>query len=266
MLGTEQEYFFKDFFIIFSAIFGLIILVAVQLKNSGFRFRPLGRRQSDLSRFEKFNLQKHKLRFDINWSYSAFGFGIRLEEQHAIWQISVFTMKKINEKMPMHKIHGNFWYNFAKSKKETEKIMSPILRKLFNKYKDKLDSDKSIQLVNKDLRDYQLYSWLKNETHVHTAIYSFLDECIYIAGQFNLRPFLTIYLSNQVYLEISIPKNELLESIEKEFKNLYAVEFSVDNYYVKIKFWLAFCAENIPQICIKNYNQSNILNTERIAS
>ena len=259
MLGNEQEYLLKDFFIIISALFGLIILVFIQIKNLGFRFRPLGRRKTDLIKLTHLKHDKNDLIYDKNWIYNKNSFEIGLEDYYLVWHISLFKCKKVNLKVKLQKLHGRFWYKFSNSKLKTEKIMAPLFRKIVNKYKNRFESEKSIQFISKNYEDCHLYSWLKNESHIHTAIYSFLDECIYIANELALKPSLLVTLSDSITVEILMPHNEHILLFEKDFKELYAVDFSVDKECVRITLWLAFTQDKIPEICIDGYSKANIL-------
>ncbi len=259
MLNNEQEFFFKDFFIILSALAGLIILIVIQLNNLGFRFRPLGRRITDLKSYPYTqNSEKKEFIFNKDWHYSVHNFTILAEDYHLIWHIGIFEIVKIIPKINLKNIDGFQWHEFSNSKTKTENIMVPIFRKIIGKYKKQFDFEKSIQFLREENTDQYLYSWLKNESHLHTAIYNFLDECIFISNELNIKPTLIISLSDYITFEILLPKNELILVFEKEIRELYAVDLVVEKEYVKIILWVAFSQNNVPETCIKDYSKSNI--------
>ncbi|MES2615098.1 MAG: hypothetical protein V4591_06770 [Bdellovibrionota bacterium] len=256
---NEQEYFFKDFFIIFSAIFGFVVLIYVQLKNSGFRFRPYGRRRGD---YNKANADLSHKKLGSVYAEQCFylknSIEIRMEDYYTVWNIGLFsTQKMFDKKSQIQNLQGKNWYKFSDSKKNTEKIMSPLFRKIFNKYKNSFDSEKSIQFETKNHEDNCLYTWLKNESHIHTAIYSFLDECVYITGEIKMKPSLLVTLSDVITVEIIFPHNELLISFEDAFRELYAVDFIIEPDVIRITLWIAFTEHKIPDICTGNYRKSN---------
>lgn len=246
----------------------MIILIYIQLKNLGVRFRPLGRRKEDLLNSKK-GLLKYEDReseFHRNWFYSKNMFDIKYENSYSIWKIGVFHSNKIHLKSNLHLVGGRYWYLFSTSKLKTEKIMAPLFRKILNKYKKFFESEKSIEFIIENQEENHLYTWLKNETHTHTAIYSFLDECVFIAQKLQLTPRLFVTLSDEVTFQVWMPKNETLLKFETEFKNLYAVDFTKDKDFIKITLWVAFSPHKIPTICIDSYSQAKILAEERKAS
>lgn len=260
MQGNEQEYLFKDISIIISALFGLVILIVIQLKNMGIRFRPFGRRKSDFVKASssKLKYETNELSYDKDWSYAKEGFEISPEGSYVVWFIGVFHIRRLNINANLHNLHGHYWYKLSNSRTTTEKIMAPIFRKVVNKYKNKFDTEKSIQFNTTDYEDCQLYTWLKNESHIHTVIYAFLDECIYIAHELQIKPSLIVTLTDLISLEIVMPHNEMILLFEKDFKDLYAVDFFVEEEFVRIKLWVAFSKDKIPAICVHEYSKANI--------
>lgn len=256
MFSGSQEYLFKDFFIIFAAIFGLVVIVVIQLRNAGFRFRPIGRRREDLSRLVE---TTRNTRYDKHLSHQQNKYEINFDDSFHVWKINAFECYMVNTKTRIEKVDNLFWYVFSKSKEDTEKIMSPIIRKIINKYKNRFESEKSIQFIQDEGEQPILYSWLRNETHFHTVIYNFLDECLYISKEIKSKINLIIKIGDCIIIEIDMQKNDAILLFEEDFKQIYAVDFVHENGIVKIRFWLAFAQDRVPTICVEHYAFANII-------
>ncbi len=257
MLGSEEEYLLKDIFIIICALFGIIILIFIQIKNSGLKVKFL-KKKKKLKKELLLNENKNSLTYSKNWTYYKDGYSINMED-FFIWNINLFNCYKINKHSRLEKIKGHFWYKFSNCKEKTDKIMIPIFRKVINKYRNQVGSEKSIHFIAKNHNhNSYLYTWLRNESHIHTVIYTFLDECIYIANQLKLKVDILLTLDHFVAIEVLIPFEESILLFEKELKEIYAVEFSLDKKLIRIKLWLAFSAEEVPTACLENYSKANI--------
>lgn len=89
MNGTEQEFILKDIFIVTACVFGIFILLVVQLRNVNLRFFPIGRRQEDLE-FLMAQKKQYKGLFHISWKYTKTPFCIHKKTDYPIWYVSPF--------------------------------------------------------------------------------------------------------------------------------------------------------------------------------
>ena len=264
MFVSVQEYFFKDFFIIFAALCGLVVLIFIQLKNLGLRFKPQGRRLDDFNKIDPFlsNIELSNINFHLSSCFVSESFKILVEEANIIWYISIFNKFEIELENKSTKIKDYLWYNFSNSNLNTEKIINPIFRKIVHKYGKKFGSEKSIEFINEKILNCQLYSWLRNETHLHKVIFIFIEECFLIAKEVKLKPSLKFVFSDALCLEISMPYHETILLFEHDFKDLYAVDFVVEDNMIKIILWLAFSEKNIPETCFEGYSHFHIHSEE----
>ena len=264
MFVSVQEYFFKDFFIIFAALCGLVVLIFIQLKNLGVRFKPRGRRLDDFNKIDSVlsKIEFTNVHFDLSQCSVSQSFKVLVEEANIIWYISMFNKFEIELENKSTKIKDYLWYNFSNSNLNTEKIIYPIFRKVVYKYGKKFGSEKSMEFINQKVLNCQLYSWLKNESHLHKVIFTFIDECFLIAKEVQLKPTLQFVFSDALCLEISIPYHETVLLFEQDFKGLYAVDFVVEDNLIKIILWLAFSEKNIPETCFEGYSHFHIHSEE----
>lgn len=238
MGSFEQEAFLRDILLSFAALIGLLYILVINLKDYWVRPGVFSKKNKDKSQFDPSktdwkgdNLTSFKLNFD---------------EPHTIWEINLFSMRMIHKEKLFSTFKGFPWFEFSKSQVATEKIMSPILRKIFMKYRSKFEKVHPIHVTRVSRESIHLYTWLQNETHTNTAVFNFLDEALLIASEAKIYPSLSIIWDDVIFIEALFPSHPLLINLEKEFENTQGIDYHVTYSQVSLKLWLAFSIEKIP--------------------
>ena len=158
----------------------------------------------------------------------------------------MFTIRMIKKDKSFSSFAGFPWFEFSKSQSATEKIMSPILRKIFIKYRSKFEKVLPIQVVRVPKETVHFYTWLHNETQTHTAIFNFLEEVLIISSEAKSYPNLSIIWDDVIYVEATFPNNPLFKDIENLFEQIMGIDCTVSNSHIILKLWIAFSIEKIP--------------------
>jgi hypothetical protein len=238
MHSIEQDALFRDILLIFAALIGLLYVLIINFKESRVRFRAF---HNSISNNKLYDLSKSEWHGEFLKNYP-----LTFDETHVIWEINMFTIRMIKKDKSFSSFAGFPWYEFSKSQSTTEKIMSPILRKIFLKYKSKFEKVHPIQVVRVPKETIHFYTWLQNETHTHTAVFNFLDEALLMALESKIYPSLSIIWDDVIYIEVIFPKDSLLSEIENEFNNTIGIDCTMSKSHVNLKLWIAFSIEKIP--------------------
>ncbi|KAB8029797.1 hypothetical protein [Fluviispira multicolorata] len=246
MLSLEQDILVRDVILVFAAIIGAAFLLILNLRESGIRFKVFGENQhldkSDLHAYDETHYSV------TDWqSISVESYIIHFEEPHTVWQINMFTISMNQREKIFSRFSGFPWHEFSKSQSSTEKIMAPILRKIFLKYKSKFEKIHPIHVLRVPRESIHFYTWLQNETHTHSAIFNFLEESLYLSKQAEIFPSLSVVWDDTIYLEVIFPKNHLSSLFEQEFEKVFGIDCSSSESRVILKLWVAFSIEKIPQ-------------------
>ncbi|BBH53827.1 hypothetical protein [Fluviispira sanaruensis] len=245
MLSLEQDILVRDMILLFAAIIGALFLLILNLRESGIRFKTF----SEKTTLNKTNLHSFDDRqyAETDWQgLSVSYYKIQFEEQHTIWQINMFSITMNQREKIFSSFSGFPWYEFSKSQSSTEKIMAPILRKIFLKYKDKFEKTHPIHVLRVPRDTIHFYTWLHNETHTHSAIFNFLDESLYLARQAEVFPSLSIVWDDTIFIEVIFPKNNIFNEYEKEFEEIVGIECIGSESRIILKLWIAFSIEKVP--------------------
>lgn len=238
MQSLDQDVLFRDVLLFIAALIGLLYILILNIKESRIRFRSFNKPDAEN---KKYDLSK------LEWygEFSKF-YSLTFEEPHFIWEINMFSIRMIKKDKKFSSFSGFSWYEFSKSQANTEKIMSPILRKVFLKYRTKFEKVHPIHVLRVPKETVHFYTWLQNETHTNTAIFNFLDEALYIASEAKVYPSLSIIWDDIIYVEVSFPNNLLIKNIEKEFEKTFGAECINKGANVHLRLWIAFSIEKIP--------------------
>ena len=238
MQSIEQDVLFRDILLAFAALIGLLYVLIINIKESRVRFRAFNKIIVD------------KIQYDLSkseWQGEFFkNYPLTFDEPHVIWEINMFTIRMIRKDKSFSTFAGFPWYEFSKSQSTTEKIMSPIVRKIYLKYRSKFEKVHPIHVVRVPKETVHFYTWLQNETHTHTAVFNFLDEALIIASEAKIYPSLSIIWDDVIYIEVIFPNNSLISSIEHEFEKTIGIDCITSKSQVNLKLWIAFSIEKIP--------------------
>ncbi|APJ03078.1 hypothetical protein [Silvanigrella aquatica] len=238
MQSMEQDVLFRDILLAFAALIGLLYVLIINIKESRVRFRNFN---SLLSSHSQFDPSKTDWHGDFVKNYP-----LHFDEPHVIWEINMFSMRMMKKDKAFSSFAGFPWFEFSKSQSTTEKIMSPILRKIFLKYRSKFEKVQPIHVVRVPKESVHFYTWLQNETHTHTAVFNFLDEALIIASEAKIYPTLSIVWDDVIFVEVIFPNNTALTNIEHEFDKSFGIDCTVTKTHVNLKLWIAFSIEKIP--------------------
>lgn len=238
MQSIEQDVLFRDILLAFAALIGLLYVLIINFKESRVHFRAF---HNSISDKKKYDLSKSEWQGEFLKNYS-----LSFDEPHVIWEINMFTIRMIKKDKSFSTFSGFPWYEFSKSQSTTEKIMSPILRKIFLKYRSKFEKVNPIHVLRVPKETVHFYTWLQNETHTHTAVFNFLDEALIMAGEAKIYPSLSIIWDDVISVEVIFPKNSMLIDIKHEFDKTVGIDCNISNSHVNLKLWIAFSIEKIP--------------------
>lgn len=239
MKYLDQDILFRDILLAVSAVIGLLYVLIINIREHRNIFKNFGK---GFDNKFPYDLSKSEWHGEFSSYYR-----LTFDEPHIIWEINLFTIRMIKKDKSFSSFAGFPWYEFSKSQSTTEKIMSPILRKIFLKYKTKFEKIHPIQVVRVPKETIHFYTWLQNETHTHSAIFNFLDETLNIALEAKVYPSLSIYWDDVIYFEVILPNNHLLKDIEVEFNKIFGIDCVVNKMQISIKLWVAFSIEKIPR-------------------
>lgn len=243
MFQQYEDIFLRDIAMLFAASIGLILLVWFYIRNSNaldFLFKK-----------PKFLPQKEEPKETQNLGYAALdwhgewcdrNFTHQLYESKTIWDIGLFHCHRIVKEKDFYFGSHIPWFEFSKTGHHVETIMSPIFRKIFGKYKGQFER---MNFVRKSFGEpIELYTWLRNETHIRSAVFAFLDEVLKRCHEQGAIPRLTINMEEIVTLEIFVPKvgNSSLQ-ILAEFMG---VDHSEEEQAETLKLWVAFSLKRAP--------------------
>ncbi len=244
-------------FVLAAALCGLGIILSIQLKHLKLRIKPLGRRQEDLQKeLKKTGENGRQDGWTIVWENEKFN--IKLNSPCPIWYISLFQTKIVKLNIDANLLGGNLLYKFSSSMAKSEKIMTPIYRKVQTKYYHTSDPDLSIKIVRQKPKDTELpiYTWLKNTAQIHTALFHFLEEFTFIAKEIQVTPSVVLYIGEKITCEIDVPHENSLLLWQQRINNIFGVECLKEENSMKLILWIAFSEHNIPYHCLKNYPYS----------
>ncbi len=238
MQSSDQDVLIRDVLLFIAALIGLLYILIINIKESRIRFRSFNKSNSEKT---KYDLSK------LEWygEFSKF-YSLTFEEPHFIWEINMFSIRMIKKDKKFSSYSGFSWFEFSKSQANTEKIMAPILRKVFLKYRTKFEKVHPIHVLRVPKETVHFYTWLQNENHTNSAIFNFLDEALYIASEAKVYPSLSIIWDDVIYVEVTLPNNILIKNLEKEFDSIFGAECTNLGTNVHLRLWIAFSIEKIP--------------------
>ncbi|WGL59084.1 hypothetical protein QEJ31_11190 [Pigmentibacter sp. JX0631] len=238
MQSLDQDVLIRDVLLFIAALIGLVYILIVHFKESRFHFKYLGKLNKDNNDYDFSKLE---------WfgQFASF-YSLTFDEPHVIWEINMFSIRMIKKDKKFSSFAGFSWFEFSKSQSTTEKIMAPILRKIFLKYRLKFEKIHPIKVVRVPKDSVHLYTWLQNETHTTTAIFNFLDEALYISSESKVYPSLTIVWDDIISIEVILPNSVNINNLDKKFEKIIGVEYTKTESTIHLKLWVAFSIEKIP--------------------
>lgn len=248
----------KNFFLLGSGLLGVFVLLIIYFKNLGLRFKPIYTRETDPKELR----QLHEQRADnLRWGQilDEKNFFVPMyKEEWAFWDIGTFSARQIGVEKLFSTVPGEPWFIFSKSRQDAENLIDPIVKKVLTKYKKKFDNAIPIELVTLSTQNEQkLYTWLKTETHIRSAIFTFLDEIIHICRTAEVEPDLKITHTHEIYFEISIPHNEFSLYVHEEMRKNWGLEVFHNKNKTVLKLWIAFSPQEIPKSIAEHHEMQD---------
>lgn len=244
MFQHYEDVFLRDISMIFAATIGIILLGWFYMRNSNLVDYFFKKPKALITKEKKWDGAQELSYANLDWhgQWCDAHFTQRLQEPKAIWQIGVFHCQRIEKERDFSFGMQIPWFEFSKTGLPVESIMSPIFRKIFAKYKSKFER---VNFVRKSFgKPIELYTWLRNETHIRTAVFAFLDEVLRLCEQYGLSPRLTITMEEIVTLEVFFPKAG--GSPLSELDELMGVEYREEEHLGMLKLWVAFSLSKAP--------------------
>lgn len=244
----QNEIFIRNIIFVAAAIIGIVFLI-------GFYFRNLkqwiffhSKKRIPSEKFSNKNISDEILENE-HWESMNIGknYHVSLDQSCTLWDVSAFKIKMDR----IEKLFSNSkdlpWYEFSSSHQDCEKIMLPILKKIRSKYRGKFDQVNPIHVSRIEKENApRLYTWLKNETHIQTVVFTFLDEILNIAKEANVYPSLSLLWSDVILLEVFLPFHHLFQNMEEDIRRIFGIDFEKEENKIHLKLWIAFSLDKIP--------------------
>lgn len=256
MLEFQNEIFVRNLILIIAAGIGFFFLIGFYFHNCVSYFLPFGRRRGDIKKYSEKNFFDSDSNSDWIVVGSVKNYSAAFDQSFIVWDISAFKIKMDRwEKLFSHK--DDFpWFDFSHSQHECEKIMLPILKKIRSKYVGKFEQVNPIHVSRIEKGNLHLYTWLRNENHIHSVIFNFLDEILNLAHEANVYPSLSILWSDSILMEVFLPLHSGFQNIESAIKDIFGVEYKKEKNRIKFTLWLAFTNETVPNSLMKKYHST----------
>jgi hypothetical protein len=237
----------KDLFLLSSGLLGTFMLLVIYIKNLGLRFRPIYTRESDPQALKHLYDDIHSLHWCHIAREESFFLKLSSQEGWTCWEIKTFSAHQIPREKLLSSVPGEPWFIFAKNREDAENLIDPIVKKILTKYRKKFDNKIPIEVVTLSTQnESKLYTWLKTETHIRSAIFTFLDEILYICNIANVEPGLKITHTHEIHFEISIPHNKLSQLVHEEIQKNWGLEVLHETNRTVLKLWIAFSPHEVP--------------------
>lgn len=242
----------KELFFIVAALVSFGVILNFYVKNSGFRESMQGKKQRFQSRsFLQFRNKKKPLRFaSANWEgvRESNCFPVVLDEEVWTWRIGLFRCQLKVRKKTFPYLGEMGFYQLGLSAADIEKIMMPIIKKIFSKYRLIFEKIYPI-VVHIDREETGTYlTTFSREFDLKMAIMTFLNEVRDFSYRENLSPTLRIFWSEVIMLEVVLPYNREVSQKKKTFESLPSLEVLVEEHVVRFRMWAGYLPEKIPTI------------------
>lgn len=173
------------------------------------------------------------------------GFLCNANVPHVVWRISLFAASLKENKAILRRAKGGRLFEFCSEPSRADKVISPIIRKVVSKYREKFDKQVSVVLSRKE-QTAALLTWLASEAHIYNTIFAFLDECLILSKVSEVRPSLHLGWSNAFVVSVTWPWSPALLELGQTLENNPELTFEVDEESITLNLWIAFCEEKIP--------------------
>jgi hypothetical protein len=203
----------RDLTLIIFAIATLTIFYIVR-HASGLRVRPLGRRSTDLQKLEltrpEFTTDSitPKLNPRMMWETVSIESHATNPPQGAqFWRVSLFSASQWQQDPCFEEAFAGY-FSFAMTPSEADRVITPIMRKIYARYKHQFEVSSPITILYSDCQEETL-TWLPSEAALRATIFRFLDECLTVSNLYHMEPTLTI--SRGTIFWIAVTWNETLD-------------------------------------------------------
>lgn len=269
MNDFQSEIFLKNLSFIIAASVALICVALFYLKNSriSFIYKSIKKNKRMQALFKrgvpvKDSLDAKILKFDLIGITSVEKYSNKLDHVFFIWDISAFkiNVKRCENSFPTMENYP--WYEFSRTAHSCEEIVLPILKKIRSRYKGKFEHVNPIHVSRIENGRHLLFTWFKNEKHIHDVLFHFLDRILLLTQEANVYPSLSILWSDQIMFEVLLPAHPFFQNLKQKFDDVFTAEYEESEDKVKMRVWVAFSNFNVPNFLlekVKKENQEKVL-------
>lgn len=241
----HQIYFERDLMLLFCAVGALLIFNYIRGQSEGVRIRPIGRRITNIAKLgARFTVEQNSEKEIIpfahyNWEpVEQSHYWCTFPEPAPRWKISIFNIQRV-KKLERYQQSGNDHFLFARSKDESERVISPLQRKLVSRYRSQFSSISVLHLSPESAPKLSL-TWLPSDLAVWNALVGFLDECLSISDSLECDPSLTICRGTHFWVEVSWPESLAAEWIQRIGLENPELELISREEFVGLRLHIAF--------------------------
>lgn len=259
-LDFQNEIFIRNFIFIGAAAFGILFLIGFYFRNLTLWMSLHSKKRLEEQKFSSENISSETLENE-DWEVLNAGksYHVLLDQGCTVWDVSAFQAKGDQIETLFPSFSTIPWYEFSRSHHDCEKIMLPILKKIRSKYRGKFDQVNPIHVSRIEKENApKLYTWLKNETHIQTVVFTFLDEILSLSKEANVYPSLSLLWSDVILLEVFLPFHRFFQNMEEDINKVFGIDFLKEEDRIHLKLWIAFSLENVPDSLIDKWTSFDV--------
>ncbi len=249
MIQIDQQSVTRDILLVGGTIFLFIVFQKVRdhlkakFKDVKIAFNPL-------------SLSKIRTRFqpeksEVSWIELDFhdtaesSFSVFCDAPNTRWALTLFGARRLAGILRFSQTQDRL-FSLSATPAQADKIISPIIRKVVSKYRDKFNRQISVLLSRRDQKD-SLLTWLSNESQIYNVIYRFLDECLIVSQVSGSMPMVAMEWNDCFKVTVHwTQSDDTLHPLENMATNNPEISFEADEEGVSLTLWLAFSDKKIP--------------------
>ena len=249
MIEIDQHSVTRDILLVGGTIFLFVIFqrarnhLKSKFKNVKIVFNPLNLSKiKTQSQIETSKISWIELDFDDT---SEASFSVFCDVPNTRWALTLFGARRLSGILRFSQTQDRL-FSLSATPAQADKIISPIIRKVVSKYRDKFNRQISVLLSRRDQKD-SLLTWLSNESQIYNVIYRFLDECLIVSQVSGNMPMVAMEWNDCFKVTVHwTQSDETLHPLENMATNNPEISFEADEEGVSLTLWLAFSDKKIP--------------------
>lgn len=235
-IGWERTGASRDILLVALAVFFIVGFLSVK-NPARVRLRPVGRRVSDLAERAAHKAGPPHIFLWRNGKAATWR-GPAPQENTPRWRITLLSIAPVGPGGEFGGA-GMATFPFAASREESERIIAPIIRKIFGRYRHEFEHRSPIAVVATTAEECTL-TWVQHEAAIRSAVFGFLEECLEISNNANCRPCLEIGRGPVFFLTVSWTHFEGDQEILKAALTSPALEVVSIQGGLALRLWLSY--------------------------